>query len=125
MQALAHMHKPVDDDSLKAAKHRMAFEELFLLQLKLLLRREVDRAPRNEDDVKGISITQLEMMHAGTDVLGFTLTPAQDRVLTEVSDYMLQEVAIVCCTSYKHHESIVCILYCCCTAGMQHYVKHA
>ena len=89
------MHKPVDDDNLKAAKHRMAFEELFLLQLKLLLRREVDRAPRNEDDIKGIRISQLDMMHAGSDALGFTLTPAQNRVLSEVGTTYI--TCVDCC----------------------------
>lgn len=78
------MHNPVDAANLEAAKQRMAFEELFLLQLKLLLRREVDRAPRNEEDVKGIGVRQLGMMHAGSEALGFKLTAAQDRVLQEV-----------------------------------------
>ena len=78
------MHNPVNAANLHAARHRMAFEELFLLQLKLLLRREVDRAPRDAQDAMGIGIRQLDMMHAGSDALGFTLTPAQDRVLKEV-----------------------------------------
>ena len=78
------MHKPGSDANLETAKHRMAFEEFFLLQLKLLLRREVDRTPRSEADVEGIRIRQLDMMQAGTEAMGFTLTPAQDRVLAEV-----------------------------------------
>ena len=89
------MHNPVNAANLHAARHRMAFEELFLLQLKLLLRREVDRAPRDAQDAKGIGIRQLDMMHAGSDALGFTLTPAQDRVLKEVPTSPLP-----CCTGH-------------------------
>ena len=62
----------------------MAFEELLLFQLKLLLRREIDRIPRSEVDLVGTRITKLDMMQAGRDALGFRLTDAQDRVLTEV-----------------------------------------
>lgn len=78
------MHRPGSDANLETAKHRMAFEELFLLQLKLLLRREVDRTPRCETDIEGIRLQRLDMMQAGIDAMGFTLTPAQDRVLAEV-----------------------------------------
>lgn len=78
------MHRPTDAANLEAAKRRMAFEELLLLQLKLLLRREIDRTPRSEVDLVGTRITKLDMMQAGRDVLGFRLTGAQDRVLTEV-----------------------------------------
>ena len=84
LQALIGMHRPGDAAELEAAKRRMAFEELLLLQLKLLLRREIDRTPRSEVDLVGTRISKLDMMQAGRDALGFRLTDAQDRVLTEV-----------------------------------------
>lgn len=83
-QALRAIHQPRDWADVEAAKRRLAFEELLLLQLKLLLRREIDRTPRSEADLVGTRVTQLGMMEAGRDVLGFRLTAAQDRVLTEV-----------------------------------------
>ncbi len=83
-QALRAIHQPRDWADVEAAKRRLAFEELLLLQLKLLLRREIDRTPRSEADLEGTRVTQLGMMEAGRDVLGFRLTAAQDRVLTEV-----------------------------------------
>lgn len=84
LQALRAIHQPRDWADVEAAKRRLAFEELLLLQLKLLLRREIDRTPRSEADLEGTRVTQLGMMEAGRDVLGFTLTAAQDRVLTEI-----------------------------------------
>ena len=84
LQALRAIHQPRDWADVEAAKRRLAFEELLLLQLKLLLRREIDRTPRSEADLLGTRVTQLDMMEAGRDVLGFRLTAAQDRVLTEV-----------------------------------------
>lgn len=100
VQALAWMHNPLEAANLEAAKQRMAFEELFLLQLKLLLRREVDRAPRNEDDAKGIGVRNLGMMIAGSDALGFKLTPAQDRVLKEVIDWFQLPCMMPCCKTH-------------------------
>lgn len=79
------IHNPADAPALEAAKRRLAFEELLLLQLKLLLRREIDRTPRGEADLEGTCINQLDMMQAGRAALGFALTGAQDRVLNEVS----------------------------------------
>lgn len=84
LQALIAIHKPTDAAALEAAKRRLAFEELLLLQLKLLLRREIDRSPRGTADLEGTCITQLDMMQAGRAALGFRLTHAQDRVLNEV-----------------------------------------
>ncbi|KAL0024844.1 hypothetical protein WJX79_004631 [Trebouxia sp. C0005] len=84
LQALRAIHQPKDWADVEAAKRRLAFEELLLLQLKLLLRREIDRTPRSEADLEGTRVTQLGMMEAGRDVLGFRLTAAQDRVLTEI-----------------------------------------
>ena len=84
VQALIGIHRPTDAADLEASKRRMAFEELLLLQLKLLLRREIERTPRSDADVEGTRISQLSMMQAGRQALRFTLTDAQDRVLTEV-----------------------------------------
>ena len=85
MQALVAIHHPADAAALEAAKRRLELEELLQLQLKQLLRREIDRTPRGEADLEGTCINQLKMMQAGRAALGFELTDAQDRVLSEVS----------------------------------------
>ena len=43
VQAVRAMHEPQDMDWQEVARNRLAFEELFLLQLKLLLQREILR----------------------------------------------------------------------------------
>ena len=95
LQALVAIHKPADAAELEAAKRRLAFEELLLLQLKLLLRREIERTPRGEADLEGTCIHQLDMMHAGRAALGFDLTDAQDRVLAEVIHLLDQLIGTV------------------------------
>lgn len=94
LQALIAIHKPADAAALEAAKRRLAFEELLLLQLKLLLRREIDRSPRGTADLEGTCINQLDMMQAGRAALGFRLTQAQDRVLNEVCHPCLEILCI-------------------------------
>ncbi len=84
LQALVGIHMPKDAAEVEAAKRRLVFEELLLLQLKLLLRREIDRTPRSEVDLVGTRVEKLGMMQAGRNALGFRLTAAQDRVLAEV-----------------------------------------
>ena len=69
---------------MESGRRRLAFEELLLLQLKLLLRRSIEKSPRSEEDLKGIRVEMLTMMNAGKKQLGFDLTRAQDRVLKEV-----------------------------------------
>ena len=102
LQALRAIHQPRDWADVEAAKRRHAFEELLLLQLKLLLRREIERTPRSEADLEGTRVTQRDMMEAGRDVLGFRLTAAQDRVLTEVCIVLCmvhasRKIVVACC----------------------------
>ena len=84
LQALQAIHAPKDAADIELGRRRLAFEELLLLQLKLLLRRSIEKSPRSEIDLKGIQVNKLKMMEAGKASLGFELTAAQDRVLGEV-----------------------------------------
>ena len=83
-QALKAIHQPKDAADVESGRRRLAFEELLLLQLKLLLRRSIEKSPRSEVDLKGTRIEKMTMMNAGKKHLGFDLTRAQDRVLKEV-----------------------------------------
>ena len=45
VQAVQHIHQPPSPEELEQARRRLAFEELLLLQLTLLLRRHIMRWP--------------------------------------------------------------------------------
>ncbi|KAK9814524.1 hypothetical protein WJX72_007345 [[Myrmecia] bisecta] len=89
LKALQTIHAPTTADEAAAARRRLAFEELLLLQLVMVLRREIARTPRNSIDAEGISIGKLDMMQAGRDVLPFSLTPGQEAALSTVLRDML------------------------------------
>ena len=112
MQALRAIHQPRDAADLEAAKRRLAFEELLLLQLKLLLRREIGRTPRSPVDLEGTRVQQLGMMEAGREALGFRLTAAQERVLAEVGImlWLHKCIMMACCAVivWMHHDSMLC-----------------
>ena len=76
--SLRQMHFPTDFDSLKKARERLVFEELFILQLSLLYIRK-NRMQKTTEKCRDISCKEdfLKM-------LPFTLTDAQSRVLDEV-----------------------------------------
>ncbi|KAK9844493.1 hypothetical protein WJX74_003173 [Apatococcus lobatus] len=84
LEAVRAMHEPQDMELQAIARNRLAFEELFLLQLKLLLQREILRAPRNEADLEGICMLSLDCMEEGRRQLPFQLTAAQETALAEV-----------------------------------------
>ncbi len=79
-EALRQIHFPDDDQTLAAARRRLAFEELFLLQSVLELRRHaLDQAGR------GLSIAAQGRLAAGAiAALPFTLTGDQRRALAEI-----------------------------------------
>lgn len=80
-QALISIHFPVDQPSLQAAQLRLKFEELFLLQMRLLRLKK-----HRQDTVRGFSFGLIgehfnEFFH---NKLPFQLTEAQKRVLREI-----------------------------------------
>ncbi|MGH2614126.1 MAG: ATP-dependent DNA helicase RecG [Thermomicrobiales bacterium] len=81
--AIAHVHYPEDQQSLAQARRRLAFDDLFLLQLGLVLRKRERRAS------DGIPIqsdrTLLESWAAG---LPFRLTGTQQSALAEILEDM-------------------------------------
>lgn len=77
--AIRHMHFPPDEASLEAARSRLAFEELFLLQLAVALqRRQVVERPGISHPPDG------ELLDRFLRRLPFALTAAQQRVYGEI-----------------------------------------
>ena len=81
-QALRGIHFPRSEAELEAARERLAYEELLLLELAWTLKRRqtggLDKPHRYE-----VKRTLLSPFRAG---LGFTLTAAQKRVINEIFD---------------------------------------
>ncbi len=77
--AIAHIHFPPDSDALAIARRRLVFDEFFYLQLGLLSRRKQQQTQ-----------TQIHLAPTGElidqfyDVLPFSLTGAQARVVQEI-----------------------------------------
>jgi ATP-dependent DNA helicase RecG len=80
-QAYFSIHAPKNEGEYKQARYRLKFEELFFLQLELLLRKEI-RAKK----MKGFVFSDLgNLFHTFyTKNLPFELTNAQKRVLKEI-----------------------------------------
>ncbi|MEN6371993.1 MAG: ATP-dependent DNA helicase RecG [Armatimonadota bacterium] len=82
--AIRNMHFPEGKEALEAARKRLVFEELFMLQLALALR-------KREIDTPGAGISfkipenLREMLHSA---LPFELTGAQKKVIREISESM-------------------------------------
>ena len=80
--AVAQAHYPDSDDDWKAARKRLAFDELFLMQLTVLLRKR-----QWQEDGKGIPlVAEPAALNALLSALPFQLTGAQTRVLGEILD---------------------------------------
>src|SRR5215211_1777715 len=83
-EAIAQVHYPDDEPSLQAAKERLAFDDLFLLQLGLVLRK------RKAYD--GIPIlTDEALLRRWSASLPFRLTGTQQSVLAEILEDMSQQ----------------------------------
>lgn len=79
-QALTQIHYPEDHKKLQLARFRMKFEELFFLQLRLLMLK-IARI----DKFKGIPLNDTELLtRFYTHHLPFDLTNAQKRVIREI-----------------------------------------
>lgn len=83
-EAMRIIHKPDNQFSLKAAKRRLVFDEFLLLQLGLL-RRRFELRQRNAPAID-ISWQRDGLVGRFLDMLPFTLTKAQQRVLSEIEN---------------------------------------
>ena len=80
-QAYFSIHAPKNEVEFKQARYRLKFEELFFLQLELLLRKEI-----RSKKMKGFVFSELGNLFNTfyTKYLPFELTNAQKRVLKEI-----------------------------------------
>ena len=87
-EAIDAIHRPETMDAQHTARNRLVFDELFRLQLKLIMRkRVVERAAVGiAHDAGG------ELVERFTSSLGFPLTGAQRRVIAEVTADMARPV---------------------------------
>ena len=88
-QSYFSIHAPKNEVEYKQARYRLKFEELFFLQLELLLRKEI-----RSKKMKGFVFSELGNLFNTfyTKHLPFELTNAQKRVLKEIrKDFLLGE----------------------------------
>tara|TARA_Y100001968_G_scaffold297513_1_gene306638 strand:+ start:31916 stop:34405 length:2490 start_codon:yes stop_codon:yes gene_type:complete len=86
--ALRDIHAPNDNDALKRARRRLVFDEFFIFQLTLLLRRQKLKqasAPSIHNPSKREGLVGLFL-----DSLPFPLTNAQKRVLSEIEGDLIR-----------------------------------
>ena len=83
--AIAQVHYPDNELSLKAAKERLAFDDLFLLQLGLVLRKR----ERKAYDGIAVQIDE-ELLERWSASLPFRLTGTQQSVVAEILEDMSQ-----------------------------------
>ena len=88
-EALLNIHKPESTHSLKNARFRLKFEELFLIQLKILGLKH-----HREEKFKGYPFTQIgyNFNTFYNKFLPFPLTGAQKRVLREIRKDMGRDI---------------------------------
>ncbi|KAH7620587.1 hypothetical protein Ndes2526B_g04506 [Nannochloris sp. 'desiccata'] len=88
LEALRGMHRPTGPEHYEACRRRLAFQELLVLQLKLLLQRATLRLPSNKNGIQGVAVTNLSQTELVRRALRFELTGAQDRALNTIIDGM-------------------------------------
>ncbi len=86
-QAIVQAHYPEDDSAREEARRRLAFDELFSLQMYVLSRRRRWRESGGALPVPG----NPELLNAFLSRLEFSLTGAQERAMTEIMEDMAQE----------------------------------
>lgn len=87
--AVLGMHYPEDPDHWKACRRRVAFEELFLLQLGLALRKRGNETAHTAVRLRPSEATLRSFL---VDCLPFRFTSAQERVFREVLADMDREI---------------------------------
>ncbi len=78
--AIAHIHFPPDGATLEAARRRLVFDEFFYLQLGLLKRRR----DQQQNQASAILAPTGQLIDQFYEILPFTLTNAQQRVVNEI-----------------------------------------
>ncbi|TET50775.1 MAG: ATP-dependent DNA helicase RecG [Anaerolineales bacterium] len=78
--AIAQIHFPNNDESLRQARHRLSFDELFILQVGLLQQRRLWRS----QPAKPLPVNESQL-EAFISTLPFQLTGAQQRSLNEIA----------------------------------------
>lgn len=81
-EAIAQIHFPENSEILLHARRRLVFDEFFYLQLGFLQRRQQEKANQKS----AVFIPQGELIENFQKLLPFTLTNAQNRVITEILD---------------------------------------
>ncbi len=84
-QAIGQYHFPSDDEDLSAAQRRLSFDELFAMQVGLI-RRKLQNEEEGRAPPLTLSPEQTQMLR---DSLGFELTSAQERVLIQLQESLL------------------------------------
>jgi len=80
--AIKNIHFPENDEMLKKARERLSFDELFLLQLKVLQKKKTWQKV-NEEEIKRMKIESEEIKRF-VEKLPFELTEAQKKVINEI-----------------------------------------
>lgn len=80
--AIKNIHFPENDDMLKKSRERISFDELFLLQLKVLQKKKLWQKIERDEGKK--MNTQKELLRNYIKKLPFELTSAQKKVLNEI-----------------------------------------
>lgn len=83
-EAIHAIHFPSTSEQAEKARRRLVFEELFLLQTALMLRRHQLQTPKNNVDAKGIKVATSDLLDRALENLPYALTSAQSRVLDEI-----------------------------------------
>ena len=81
-EAFFHIHNPEDSKTLARAKRRIVFDEFLLLQLSLLLRRDLHK--KSDSPKLSIEPSIDSLVGKFLSILPFSLTDAQKRVLKEI-----------------------------------------
>ncbi|HRQ71471.1 MAG TPA: ATP-dependent DNA helicase RecG [Phycisphaerales bacterium] len=86
-EAYRMMHEPKDEDEVRAARRRLAYDELLFLQLAVFMKR---RQLRSESRAPALKWTEAIDRHI-RQRFPFTLTPGQEEALAEVVRYLTSE----------------------------------
>ena len=78
--SLKTIHFPKSNQNLDSAKHRLAFDEMFLLQLEALLRKQAWQKKKLSHQIKTDQTKILKLINS----LPFILTPAQNKCIKEI-----------------------------------------
>ena len=87
-EAYRMLHAPADEDQVKSARRRLAYDELFMLQLGIALKRQYTRTQLHAPDLRWSDAIDQHIRHR----FGFTLTPAQDQVVRDIAADLQQTI---------------------------------